>query len=73
MKIVLATSYLNFLITNDIILMPKYYKKGRSIHFKGLWGERGERGKRGERGERGGERGEGREGREKGKSSVIFI
>ena len=35
LKLVLAASYLNYLLTNNTILMPKYYKKGRSLRFQG--------------------------------------
>lgn len=29
-KVVLAASYINFLISNGVVLIPKYYKEGRS-------------------------------------------
>jgi agmatine deiminase len=29
-KIILATSYMNFLVTNGVVLMQSYYKQGRS-------------------------------------------
>jgi agmatine deiminase len=29
-KVVLAASYVNFLITNGVVLIPKYFKEGRS-------------------------------------------
>jgi len=35
-KVVLAASYLNFLVTNGAVLIPKYYKEGRPIAFKGV-------------------------------------
>ena len=31
---ILATSYLNFLITNNVVLMPSYWKEGRSQSVK---------------------------------------
>ena len=29
----MATSYVNFLITNELVLIPKYYKPGRSEEY----------------------------------------
>lgn len=33
-KIIAASSYCNFLVTNHLVLIPKYYKEGRSEVFK---------------------------------------
>ena len=33
-RIVIAASYLNFLIANEVVLVPKYWKKGRDAAFK---------------------------------------
>jgi len=33
-RVLAAASYCNFLISNGIILLPKYYKEGRSLLFK---------------------------------------
>jgi len=33
-KIVIAASYLNFLIANEVVLVPKYWKKGRDEEYK---------------------------------------
>ena len=33
-KYILPTSYCNYLISNNVILLPKYYKPGRSSSFK---------------------------------------
>jgi agmatine deiminase len=32
--IILATSYLNFIVTNNVVLIPVYWKEGRSEEFK---------------------------------------
>jgi agmatine deiminase len=33
-KGIMAASYMNYLVTNDVVLLPKYWKPGRSLKIK---------------------------------------